>query len=191
MKLPDDLPLYIQCFVYFLFKGALTPQLYVAENDYLPSLLQSPTELERVFALFAHDLRTGREGWQGLADDYLMARHARPDEARAAALLAQLPVDPPSDVYAHFLELARCFVHNTFTDPIRHPRYLLDLEGCGTDAVRVFALWTNVVMQTAGPSTEPDYPAALRRANERARHYFDGQLPVIPFTDAELDQEIW
>ena len=189
MTLPADLPLDIQCFAYFLFKGTLTPDLYTAENYYLPPLLKEPAELERVFALFAHDLRTG--GSAGLAADYLRARYARPDEARAAALLAQLPTHPPPDVYARFLELARCFVHNTFPDPIHNSRYLTDLEGCGTDAVRVFALWTNVVMQMAAASAAPDYAAALRRANERARDYFDGQLPAVPFTDEELDQEIW
>ena len=187
MNLPAGLPLDIQGFVYFLFKGTLTPALYTSENDYLPPLLRNPGELERVFALFAHDLRTSQ---RATAADYLLARYAQPDEEPAAALLAQLPADPPPDVYTHLLELARCFAHNTFPDPIRHPRYLLDLEGCGTDAVRVFALWTNVVMQMAATSAEPDYAAALRRANERARDYFDGQPPTVPFTDKDLDQEI-
>jgi hypothetical protein len=34
-------------------------------------------------------------------------------------------------------------------------------------------------------------PEALRRANERARDYFDGQLPAVPFTEEELEQEIY
>jgi hypothetical protein len=82
MALPDLLALDIQGFAYFLFNGTLHPDL--VEVRYLPPLLQNPADLERVFALLAHDLRThGRP--RGLAAQYLLARYARSDEAQAAA----------------------------------------------------------------------------------------------------------
>jgi|GEM_PF-5111453 len=190
MRLPPDDLLDIQCFVYFLFKGTLHSQLIAV--DYVSRLVREPLLLENVFRLFTEALRQRASGEHAAnrAEEYLVAYFAKGDMEQAQALLATAPVDQPDDVYAHFFQLARRFILNTFAAPVQSPDYLLDLDGVGTDAAPTFAVWTNVVNAPA-PDDATSYARALRRANDRARAQFDGDLPQEPFTEWELEQEIY
>ncbi|RSK45162.1 hypothetical protein [Hymenobacter rigui] len=190
MRLPNDALLDIQCFVYYLFAGTLHPQLI--GTDYVFRLVRAPHLLENTFRLFTEALRQRAPGERAdsRAEDYVVASFVTGDLARAQALLATAPMEQPDDVYARFFQLACQFMHNTFADPIQTPTYLVDLEGVGTDAVPAFAVWTTVVNRPA-PDTATAYARALRRANDRARAQLDGDLPEEPFTDWELEQEIY
>ncbi|OON66450.1 hypothetical protein [Hymenobacter sp. CRA2] len=190
MSFSPELAEQIQFFVYYLCKGTVHRNLIDAEPPYVEQLLREREHLDHVFALFAEGLRRHLPQPDTLATEYLLARYRRYDPQREAELLALLPPAPPADVYSHFLHLARCFIHNTFLEPIQDPHYLLELAGNGSDAVRTFAVWTNVLARTVGAG-QADYDQALRRANEFARDLFDGQLPAQPFTEAELEQEIY
>ncbi|GAB3851387.1 hypothetical protein GCM10028822_18000 [Hymenobacter terrigena] len=190
MRLPEDDLLDIQCFVYFLFKGTLHPKLIGA--DYVSHLVREPHLLENVFLLFTEALRQHGPGQRAddRAAEYLVEYFVNRDMEQAQVLLATAPVEQPDDVYAHFFQLAHHFIHNTFADPIQSPNYLLGLDGVGTDAVPAFAVWTNVVNAPA-PDEATAYARALRRANDRARAQLDGDMPQEPFTEWELEQEIY
>ncbi|OGX83527.1 hypothetical protein BEN47_17485 [Hymenobacter lapidarius] len=190
MRLPDDDPLDIQCFVYYLFRGSLHSKLIGV--DYVFRLVREPQLLENAFRLFTEALRQHAPGGRAdnRATEYLVAYFVTQDLEQAQTLLATAPVDQPDDVYAHFFQLACHFIHNTFADPIQSPHYLFDLDGCGTDAVPAFAVWTNVVNALA-PDDATAYARALRRANDRARVQLDGYRPQEPFSEWEWEQEIY
>lgn len=190
MRLPDDDPLDIQCFVYYIFNGTLHPKLI--GEDYVFRLVREPHLLENAFRLFSEALRQHAPGERAdhRAAEYLVAHFVTGDLAHAQALLATAPMDQPDDVYAHFFQLAHRFIHNTFADPIQLPHYLSGLDGVGTDAVPAFAVWTNVVNAPA-PDDASAYARALQRANARARVQFDGVFPQESFSEWEWEQEIY
>lgn len=190
MRLPQDDLLDIQCFVYFLFKGTLHSQLIGV--DYVFRLVREPLLLENVFRLFTEALRQHALGERAdnRAEEYLVAYFVNQDLEQAQTLLATVSNKQPDDVYTHFFQLACHFIYNTFAGPIQLPDYLLGLDGVGTDAVPAFAVWTNVVNAPA-PDDATAHARALQRANDRARAQLDGNLPQEPFTEWELEQEVY
>lgn len=190
MRLAEDDLLDIQCFIYFLFNGTIHPKL--VEQDYVFRLVRDLPLLENVFRLFTEALRQHPVGGRAdkRAEEYLVAHYVDKDSEKVQALLTTVPVEQPSDVYAHFFQLAQQFIYNTFADPIQDSDYLLGLDGVGTDAVPAFAVWTNVV-NASFPDEATTYAKALQRANDRARAQLDGDLPEEPFQDWEIEQEIY
>ncbi|MBD2715497.1 hypothetical protein KBK19_10660 [Microvirga sp. STR05] len=190
MLLSEDAKFVIQCFVYYLFKGTIAPELITSEPNYVQSLLREPQQLEYTFHLLANALRQDEGSAYSVAVEYLVAKYALHDHVRVEALLVSLHQTVFDDVYARFFQLACHFIYNTFDDPIQNPDYLLWLEGNGTDAVPTFATWTYEINRPFTDKVEA-FSRALKRANERARRQFDDYAPAVWFTDDELEQDIY
>ncbi len=193
MKLSDDVKAELQSFVYFFFKGTMAcGKLLGADINYLEIALVNRQALYHCFEIFAAAPRNGLEAdnfsdAEGLVADYLIAMHkgdtATYEEARPNSSTGK---DIP--FWQGFLNLAHCFCYNSFPIPLKQD-YLPWLNGSGTDAVPVFAVWSNVLeIDKNQCPLNADY--ALKRANERLL-LWDGVAENPPFAEWELEQEIY
>jgi hypothetical protein len=189
MKLPEAIKLEIQCFVYFLFKGTMDPRLIASDFDYLDKLLDKNDLLYDCFEVFVYatqkrqDVRPNK-----LVADYILALHGKMDEATLNIVTQARESNKESITYwTDFLQLAKWFCYNSFPDPLKVD-YIKGLNGCGTDAVQAFALWTNVV-ELDGDFKVVNSDKALKRANERIKSW--DNAPSIKFEEWELEQEIY
>lgn len=180
MKLSLEKKREIQFFVYYLFNGGLTPKL--KELNYLPKLLSKPKALYNCFVVFAVACEDKNPSPNSVVEDFIIKLDYSNYEF---TLDEKLDI---SDFWRDFLELARCFCFNDFPIPVLDD-YIQGLEGCGTDAVPVFAVWSNVLeIDEKSKPTNGKY--ALIRANERIK-LWDEIEPSKKFEVQELKQEIY
>lgn len=177
MKITQENKEEIQWFVYFLFKGTLTTDLIFNKSNYIEELIKNPTSLDRCFEIFANEKSFGK--------DYETATK------KVAEFIITKNYDAPiklNSFWSEFLIIASIFSHEKFELPIKsfHIKYL---DGCGSDAVPFFAVWTNVIeIDIIGNCINKG--EALRRSNERLL-FWDSKEVSKPFTEKELEQEIY
>jgi hypothetical protein len=193
MKLTDDAKCELQAFVYFFFKGTMAfGKLLGADIDYLQIALANRQVLYHCFEIFAAAPRNGLEAdnfsdAEGLVADYLVALHRGDADAYGEARPAS-PVSTAIPFWQEFLRVAHCFCYNSFPLPLKED-YVLWLDGSGTDAVPIFAVWSNVLEVDKNQCPlNADY--ALKRANDRLL-LWDGVKESPPFAEWELEQEIY
>src|SRR5687767_2402015 len=136
----------IQYFVYVLFRGTLDHRLIGTNYDYLEKLLTDYQLLYSCFEVFAYASATSEDGYpEKVVADYIIRLHEYADIPHDPLLSNAREFNATQDGYLNdFLQLARCFCLNTFTDPVSHD-YLAGMNGVGSDPVAIFAFWTNVV----------------------------------------------
>ncbi|MEN9301768.1 MAG: hypothetical protein RL264_197 [Bacteroidota bacterium] len=180
MKLSIEKKREIQFFVYYLFNGGLTPKL--KEFNYLHWLLSNPKALYNCFVVFATACENNNPNPNSEVENFIINLDKT---SFNTTVVDNLDI---SDFWRDFLELARCFCFNDFPIPILD-EYIQGLEGCGTDAVPIFAVWTNVLeIDEKSKPTNSKY--ALIRANERIK-LWDEIGTSTKFEDHELEQEIY
>lgn len=189
MKIPEETKLDIQCFVYFLFKGTMDPRLIASKFDYLDKLLDNKNLLFNCFEVFAYasqkvkDLRPDQ-----VVADYILALHGHVNNNALEIINTARQFNKESISYwTDFLLLARWFCYNSFPDPLKDD-YVKELNGCGSCAVPIFALWTNVV-EIDEHFRVTNSEKALKRANERIKCW--DNPPSVEFEEWELEQEIY
>ncbi len=188
MKLTTDEKLKVQCFVYFLFKGTVDPRLIKADYNYLDKLLAHPQLLYNCFEIFAFAVQDNKEKAEQMASEYIIDIHK--DGGRHSEILetAKKFNSQQTNYWKDFLTLARWFCFNSFPRPLSN-FHLDDLDGNGSDAVPVFAVWTNSLeVDNLRRSTNSEH--ALHRANQRLK-LWDNENPLIKFEEWELEQEIY
>jgi hypothetical protein len=191
MKLPDDIKLKIQCFVYFLFKGTLDPRLITAEFNYLEKLLSNPDTLYNCFEIFVYASRNNSlDNPDQIVTNYILSVHKKGDKAFSVLADQAKEFNSKQSIsyWTDFLVLAKWFCYNSFPKPLIE-NYLKGLDGCGTDAVPAFAIWTNLI-EIDEHSKPINSDQALTRANERIKTW-DNVQPSVKFEEWELEQEIY
>lgn len=188
MKISADIKLEIQTFVYFLFKGTYNPKLIHAKYDYLDKLLSDKDLIYNCFEIFSYYAQNSEiKDLNGAVTEYIIELH---DEATKVIDLKRVKEhnSKTKTYWKDFLTLSKWFCYNEF--PVKINAFnLKDLNGCGTDAVPVFSIWTNVVeIDTSGLVINSEY--ALQRANDRLK-LWDNVKPLKPFSEWELEQEIY
>jgi hypothetical protein len=189
MKLPEQAKLHIQCFVYYLFKGTLDPRLIAANFNYLDKLLDNKDLLFNCFEVFTYgSQKPNVVRPDHVVADYILALHGQMDlDTLAITNVAKQFNKKTFNYWTDFLVLAKWFCNNSFPDPLKDD-YVKGLNGCGTDAVPTFALWTNVIeIDERGRVLNSD--KALKRANERIKCW--DNPPSVKFEEWELEQEIY
>ena len=187
MNLPGNIRRDIHCFSYFLFRGTLDPRLIKAEYDYLDKLLSDPASLYNCFKVFTY-ASMKKEDPSALVGNYIISLHNNESAASKLVWQAEEELKECRSFWKDFLVLARWFCFNSFPEPVNH-NYIPELHGCGTDGVPTFAVWTNVV-QLDEDFNVLNSEFALQRANQRIK-LWDGQQPVKPFENWELEQELY
>jgi hypothetical protein len=191
VKLPEDVKLSIQWFVYYLFKGTLDARLIEANFDYVPALLTNRQELFNCFEVFVHGMQTQQAAQANhMAASYILALHEPHNPASVVVVDQAIAFNrkQSNHFWISFLDLAHRFCNNTLPQPLRED-YILTLDGNGTDAVPAFAVWTNVI--EVNDAFEPlNAYWALQRASERLKLWEHVQ-PAVKFENWELEQEIY
>jgi hypothetical protein len=202
----------IQCFVYFLFKGTLDQRLISADYHYLDKVLKKPDLLYNCFEIFAFAAQTSglsgnflispkkHEGeekkyvWgmnHRFVADYIIQIHkgsTTNESAKSKMEQAKEFNKKHNNIWKDFLVLSKWFCYNSFPNPVNE-NYVSGLNGVGTDAVPVFAVWTNIVEVDENLNVlNSDF--ALRRANERIK-LWDKEQPKQEFKEWELEQVIY
>lgn len=191
-KLSEDVKAEIQSFVYFFFKGTMAfNQLLGADVDYLERVVSNRQWLYNCFEIFAAAPHNGIESANyGIATrlvaDYLVDLHNGDAEYAYPKAQARFTTSTGILFWQEFLKLANCFCHNSFPIPLKED-YMDWLTG--TDAVPVFAVWTNV-LEVDEKQCPLNAANALKRANERLL-LWDGKPANPPFAEWELEQEIY
>jgi hypothetical protein len=194
MKLDNDIKCSIQYFVYFLFKGTMDSRLIFAEYHYVEKLISNPKLLSNCFLVFADAMNNPNPNFfnENMEQDHLkigfsaeniVANYILSLEDRNQTY--ELPkINELSSFWQEFLRVADEFFLNPYDN-----EFLQGLNGCGTDAVPYFAVWTNVIeLDEKINVTNASY--SLQRAQDRLS-LMHGILPKKPFEAWELDQEIW
>ena len=191
MKLPEDIKLDIQCFVYFLFKGTLEPRLIQLDYNYLDKLLDNPTLAYNCFEVFAfYAQQTEGEKPEKYVADYILEIHETSNTESTTIDLSEVKAfnAKTKSYWNDFLKLSKRFCHNNFPISVKAFNFK-ELNGVGTDAVPYFAVWTNVIeIDTAEVVTNSEH--AFKRANERLK-LWDGAEGIEAFSETELEQEIY
>lgn len=192
MKLQEDKRLGIQMFAYFLFRGTIEPKLISHKKYYLNVILNDKAILSNCFKIFAaHFSNLDYKNSTIVVSNYLLSILNNESDKIIQKFIEEAEIMNANNkelFWNDFLELANCFCYNSFPTPVSND-YILDLEGCGTDAVPTFAVWTNVI-QINEDNQAVNGKDALLRANERIICW-DKIEPKIPFEEWELDQELY
>ena len=177
MKIPKERKEEIQWFVYFLFKGSLDNNLISNHSNYVRELIENQQKLHRCFEIFANCKTSGMTYSQSTHEvsDYIIK-----DDYNTEIC--------PSPFWREFLNVSKTFCFNEFELPISAFK-LDDLDGCGTDAVPFFAVWTNnIEIDEEGECLNKTH--SLKRANERLL-LDDPNYIIESFSEEELEQEIY
>ncbi len=186
MKLENDIKTDIQCFVYFLFSGALFDSSKKIGLNYLDTLLSKPQELYNCFEVFTYSMQKA-DGLpaNGAVSDYIesILEHKSQDLSKIEKFNKS-----QNNYWIDFLELA----HKFCFDELSIKGYKVDLKslhGCGTDAVPIFAVWTNIIeLDDKDQITNKQY--VLNRLIERFSPEI--QNDYFPkFEEWEIEQEIY
>jgi hypothetical protein len=142
MKLNDDIKTDIQSFVYFLFKGSLSAKLIQRSGNYLDVLLTSPKLILNCFEVYTHS-RQLKDDTSAIADvtNYI-ERVLDGFEPHLHEILKDN--QRLANYWCDFLNLANKFCFNK----LQKDGIIIDLKslnGCGSDAVPIFAVWTNII----------------------------------------------
>ncbi|MCJ8289949.1 MAG: hypothetical protein HRT58_09815 [Crocinitomicaceae bacterium] len=168
----------IQWFIYFLFKGTLNSELISNHRNYVQNLIDDPRKLIKCFEIFALNKMQG--------NDYQYSKQ------RVAQYIIKNNCEQEielSSFWKEFIKVSEVFCNATFELNVRSFK-LEELDGCGTDAVPYFAVWTNTIeIDELGLCINAN--EALKRANERLLLWDDDSLITPPFTEKELEQEIY
>jgi hypothetical protein len=189
MKLPKAIKVDIQSFVYFLFKGTMDPRFIAADFDYLDKLLDNKHLLYDCFEVFSYASQNVNDvNPVQIVSDYILAAHGQADKEVLEIVNVARQFNKKSiNYWTDFLLLAKWFCYNSFPDPLNED-YVRGLNGCGSDAVPVFALWTNAV-EIDEHARVMNSDKALKRANERIKWW--DNLTSIKFEEWELEQQIY
>lgn len=167
----------------------MDPRLITADFNYLEKILDNKDLLYNCFEVFAYasqevnDVRPDK-----FVADYILALHGQGDKDPLDIVTVATRFNKESiNYWGDFLLLAKWFCYNSFPVPLKED-YIKGLDGCGTDAVPVFAVWTNVVEIDDNFKVE-NSDKALKRANERIKSW--DNPPSVKFEDWELKQEIY
>jgi hypothetical protein len=167
----------------------MDPRLITTDFNYLDKLFNNKDLLYDCFEVFAYasqkvnDVRPDK-----LVADYVLALHGlEGKDTLSIADVAKRFNQESINYWTDFLLLAKWFCYNSFPDPLKED-YIKRLDGCGTDAVPAFALWTNVV-EVDEHFKVINSDKALKRANERIK-WWDSP-PSVKFDEWELEQEIY
>ena len=180
MKINSEIKLDIQTFIYFLFKGTLSSKLIKQEFDYIHYLLQSPRKLFSILKFFAENYEEkSYVEIQDIISDMIILDYKNLMNLEILHFDNNLQV---SDFWKEFINLSYAFCFNKFQEKIENFN-LQDFEGCGTDALPYFAVWTNVV-EISEKNIVLNPKVALKRANERL-------LSNVKFQDWEIEQELY
>ena len=184
MKIPKDLKIDIQSFIYFLFKGTFNSELIFLKEDYLPHLLSNNELLYNCFKIFASEKNNDyKVNPENEIKDYII-NYIKNKK------LQKIEIKNLNDFWINFLKLSKVFCYNEFTQKVLNFN-LLDFSGVGSDAVPYFAVWTNVV-EIDENFNVLNKEFALKRANERLLLYDDSLKLAIPkFESWELEQELY
>ncbi|MGI4863260.1 MAG: hypothetical protein ACRYFZ_05005 [Janthinobacterium lividum] len=137
MRIGDELKCDIQAFVYFLFSD-----MYIIGEgpNYVDHWLADKSLAYQYFEGFAFKMRTAH-----YLDFKQLVGESEP-LMQSATTRNKLQVETPDssllpedNFWKAFLELAQHFCYNSFPRPAEE-EYFLDLCGCGTSAVPVFAV---------------------------------------------------
>jgi hypothetical protein len=167
----------------------MDPRLIASEFDYLDKLLENKDLLYNCFEVFAYaSQKVNNIRPAHIVADYILTLHGQVNNNSLETInKARLFNKESVSYWTDFLLLAKWFCYNSFPDPLKED-YIKGLNGCGTDAVPIFALWTNVVeVDEHFRVTNSD--KALKRANERIK--WRDNAPTVKFEEWELEQEIY
>ena len=181
MRLEESIKEDLQFFVYSLFHGSLSNNLYLSDKGYLKKLLMNKQALFGCFKAFAFDYQ--KNGFDKnyskvveWIESFIKSKPFQPNENVKL-----------NSVLAGFLQASECFCFNSFPRKMKN-EYIVELEGVGGDAVQVFSVWTNVIELKEGEVTNLNY--AINRMNDRIK-LWEGEKPAKEFLDWEIDQMVW
>lgn len=186
MKINIDIKTDIQCFVYFLFSGALIDSNSKNRTEYLEHLLKDPTLLYNCFEVFAYSMQNENS----LPPNGAVCEYIEQIMAGNEPELNQIIYHNKQllNYWNDFLDLAHKFCFNELQESgIKID--LKSLKGTGTDAVPIFAVWTNIIeVDSEYRITNAEY--AINRLLQRFN--LDRHGKYIPkFEDWEIEQEIY
>ena len=188
--LAQNLKVDIQMFVYFLFKGTLHEKLLFSDFNYVDVLLNNQGTLYNCFEIFVFANRKQLDDITGFIANYIiMVCEKNEDAYKLSEQAISFNVLNNNDFWVGFLKLAKCFCFNLFEDKINND-YLKGLDGCGSDALPAFAVWSNCI-EINNDMTSVNAEFALKRSNERMKFLFDGIIPKLPFSEQEIEQELY
>ena len=191
MKIDDDSKSNIQFFTYYLFKGTLDSRLIFHDKNYLDVILGDKDLLFNCFKVFTANISTyNYEITSKIVSNYILGHLDQEETYSSEKILkdAEEKNAREDKYWIDFLKLAKYFCYNSFPIPVNSD-YILDLNGCGTDSVPTFAVWTNIIrIDNKGNSTNAE--EALKRANDRIK-LWDNIQPDNKFEEWELEQEIY
>jgi hypothetical protein len=189
MKLPETIRQEIHYFAYFLFRSCGSSRIYSASYNYYEKLRTDPGLLYSCYEVFAFAVQNIDEHPSNLVEEYICALHGDSDQSAAEIIDRVREFNKKqSNFWVDFLTLAWQFCYNAFADPVNES-YLDKLENNGTDAIPVFAVWSNVVDIDEHLNVTNSH-WALTRANARIKQW-DGVHPQVPFKDWEIEQELY
>ena len=142
MKLNIDIKTDIQCFVYFLFSGAIFDSYSKYRTDYLDYLIDKPDLLYNCFEVFAYSMQDQKSSPPNAAVSEYIEQIICGNEPQIEEILLGNGQHP--NFWNGFLELAYKFCF----DEMQDSGIIIDiksLKGVGTDAVPIFAVWTNII----------------------------------------------
>ena len=186
MKLDLDTKTEIQCFVYFLFNGSLFSSNSPYQTNYLDYLLSKPGLLYNCFEVFVYYAQKHNARSANVA----VCEYIEQVTAGEEPQIDELVRDNQQDItfWNDFLELA----HQFCFDEMQESGIKFDIQslnGVGSDAVPIFAVWTNLIeLDSEKRITNKQY------AHDRLLQRFgnDRHGKYIPrFENWEIEQEIY
>ncbi len=184
MKISQEISDDIQIFVYFLFRGSLTPKLI--QEDYVERLIANPDLLYGCFEVFAKNYFLGKNYQKSVSEveSFISKNEIYSNDKNSIEIVSLTK----NSFWFHFLQIAEIFCKGSF--PVEVTSFNLEeFNGNGTSAVPFFSIWlNNVELDSKGNMLNFDY--SLKRANERLKRWDDVE-PERPFEDWELEQAIY
>lgn len=187
MKLNTDIKREIQCFVYFLFSGALSDSSKNSSRNYLDKILDNPQMLYDCFEVFAYaNQKEDSLPPNGEVTEYLEYISENQNHPQINKIKSYN--ESKCNYWTDFLGLAKKFCFNKF-DEEGIQISIKDLYQCGTDAVPIFAIWTNLV-ELNEQNEVINKAHVMNRLSQRFNH--KKQFEYFPkFEEWELEQEIY
>lgn len=179
MKISQENKEEIQWFVYFLFKGTLSPELLFNKENYIDEFIDQPEKLVTCFEIFSEAKSKDKEYNKAVKDVVKYITTSNFNKTIELSLF-----------WKELVRASEVFCYNQFEFPIKSFK-LSNLNGCGSDAVPYFATWTNTLeIDETGNCLNSEM--ALKRANERLLLWDSHPAHSFKaFSEKELMQEIY